>query len=373
MKNILKENMRQVLIIILIFLCVFVLLSSASGNSLDKKDLKKDRYDNFSSYNFRPLYLPSWFYAIVNDDWNYWTSSPDMYAIPTGNIGIGTINPETKLDVHGTVKMTGFSMPTGANNGYVLTSDSSGDGSWEESTGGIGGSGTSNYIPKFVGSTLIGNSEIYELNGNIGIGTTNPTSKLHVVEDEPPITGGDKSINFKGDGIGVRGFSGEGSGVGGGSDNGNGVQGVSTHGNGVYGWSPQDGIGVYGASYEGPGVVGYSEDNNGVTGHSDNGIGVYASSDTGTALYVQGSSEFHCNAHFHCDVIMEGKLTAAGGIDPPYISFSKETHESIREYANYVEDHEEVMQFWNGDTHRMEIYVISEDVFYTFTGDLIEE
>jgi hypothetical protein len=67
-----------------------------------------------------------------------------------------------------------------------------------------------------------------------------------------------------------------------------------------------------------------------------------------------------------------GKGTFTGGVDPPYISFSKETHESIREYAKDVEDHEEVMQFWNGDMHRMEIYVISEDAFYTFSGELIE-
>jgi hypothetical protein len=72
-------------------------------------------------------------------------------------------------------------------------------------------------------------------------------------------------------------------------------------------------------------------------------------------------------------VTIDGKLTATGGVDPPYVSYSKETHESIREYAQYVEDHEEVMQFWNGDSHRMEVYVISEDLFYTITGELIEE
>ena len=68
-----------------------------------------------------------------------------------------------------------------------------------------------------------------------------------------------------------------------------------------------------------------------------------------------------------------GKITVPGGIDPPYVSFSKESHNSIREYAADVYDHEEVMQFWNGDAHRMEIYVISEDAFYMLTGELIQE
>ncbi|MBU0569007.1 hypothetical protein KKC52_13310, partial [bacterium] len=68
-----------------------------------------------------------------------------------------------------------------------------------------------------------------------------------------------------------------------------------------------------------------------------------------------------------------GKITATGGIDPPYVSYSKETHESIRERAKDVEAHEEVMQFWNASAHRMEVYVISEDRFYTFAGELIEE
>ncbi len=36
----------------------------------------------------------------------------------------------------------------------------------------IGGSGTTNYIPKFTGSTSIGDSNIYDNNGNIGIGNT---------------------------------------------------------------------------------------------------------------------------------------------------------------------------------------------------------
>jgi len=68
-----------------------------------------------------------------------------------------------------------------------------------------------------------------------------------------------------------------------------------------------------------------------------------------------------------------GKAIITGGVDPPYISFSDESHESIRQFARNVEKHEKVMQFWNGKTHRTEIYVIEEDKFYTISGELIEE
>jgi hypothetical protein len=40
----------------------------------------------------------------------------------------------------------------------------------------VTGTGTTNYIPKFTGTSAIGNSVIYEASGNVGIGTTSPTA-----------------------------------------------------------------------------------------------------------------------------------------------------------------------------------------------------
>jgi hypothetical protein len=49
--------------------------------------------------------------------------------------------------------------------------------------GGIVGSGSPNYIAKFTGPETIGNSVIYEINGDIGIGTMSPGEKLEVNGD----------------------------------------------------------------------------------------------------------------------------------------------------------------------------------------------
>lgn len=47
------------------------------------------------------------------------------------NLGIGTLNPTETLDVIGTAKMLGFHLPTDAVDGYVLTSNATGVGTWQ--------------------------------------------------------------------------------------------------------------------------------------------------------------------------------------------------------------------------------------------------
>ena len=112
----------------------------------------------------------------------------DLFLNQTGGIGIvngyTTISGDddsvvfcagvsTKIASFNLVDLTDwriFTLPD-ASGTIALTSDL---------TSKISGSLTTNYLPKAIGSTTLGNSLIYDNGTNVGIGTTDPTSKLHV-------------------------------------------------------------------------------------------------------------------------------------------------------------------------------------------------
>jgi len=72
--------------------------------------------------------------------------------------------------------------------------------------GSINGSGTANYIAKFTAPNTLGDSAIYESAGNVGIGTTNPSEKLHIVGNMKVVdTGGNDAVVLKADGYGTAG------------------------------------------------------------------------------------------------------------------------------------------------------------------------
>lgn len=92
-----------------------------------------------------------------------------LQTINPGNVGISSAVPTQKLDVAGTVKMTGFNMPTGASSGYVLTTNSVGIGTWAPSTG-SGGSGTVTSVAATVPSVLSISGSPITGSGTLAIG-----------------------------------------------------------------------------------------------------------------------------------------------------------------------------------------------------------
>jgi len=87
-----------------------------------------------------------------------------------GDMGIGTTSPGQKLDVAGQIHATG-DICTDLAGGTCLSTAGG---------GGITGSGISNYVAKFTGASAVGNSQIFDNDGNVGIGTTAPAGLLHL-------------------------------------------------------------------------------------------------------------------------------------------------------------------------------------------------
>ena len=101
----------------------------------------------------------------------------------TGGIGVwalGNSSPTSYgLVTAGRVQIQG----QGAGINRVLTSNNVGDATWETlaASGGVSGTGTLNFIPKWTpDGVTIGNSQLFDNGTNIGLGTTSPNARFDI-------------------------------------------------------------------------------------------------------------------------------------------------------------------------------------------------
>jgi hypothetical protein len=85
--------------------------------------------------------------------------------------------------VAGTLKVTGFQLSTNAVSGYILTSDTSGFGTWQPAPSGVLPSGTAGQTLRHDGSSWIADSFLYNTGSQIGIGTTSILATLTLAGD----------------------------------------------------------------------------------------------------------------------------------------------------------------------------------------------
>lgn len=140
-------------------------------------------------------------------------SETTFIATTGGNVGIGTTNPTANLDVRGTIKLNSSStnFNEGVKVGKYITGESgtklfitnSSNGIYIEG-GGTGviditnsvniGAGPGGSFNTYYSTWNIYNtptiSGTLNFSGNIGIGTTNPTNKLHIFQGNLELTGG---------------------------------------------------------------------------------------------------------------------------------------------------------------------------------------
>lgn len=107
------------------------------------------------------------------------TQVPRMFVSgATGNVGIGTLTPNAKLEVDGQLKITGGNPAKGK----ILTTDSTGLATWQMP-------GTDSQWANN-GPHIFNNN-----NGNVGIGTNTPKARFHVVDSSVVFSAnGDTSI-----------------------------------------------------------------------------------------------------------------------------------------------------------------------------------
>jgi len=244
-----------------------------------------------------------------------------------GNVGIGIVDPKEKLHVHnkdgnhsiritesGTGRYAGYHMSAHSETGpgYAVYHDDN-DNTFHISYDEILGSTTEHIITA-------------TKDGNVGIGTTDPKTKLQVKSDI------DTYISLGRDGSET------------------GLHVGRSPIPSAPGYSIYYNFGIDDMAVTTSGTMSLST-------HSANPIVMKTTS--GSGFYVNVIGDIHCT----------GKLTSNGGNDPAYVLYDNETRQSIKERVAKEVPEEKLdgaVLFWNGEVERFEVYLPAKGEFRDF-------
>jgi hypothetical protein len=140
--------------------------------------------------------LPSSEYTAVNGTSIVLTTPAilnDTIEVTAYNYTAGAFTGQAQLNGTGFVKVSGTTVSY--DNSTYLTTSSASSTYQTILTNPVTGTGTTNYLPKFTGSTTIGNSQIFDNGTNVGIGTATPNTKLQIDDSNDVILALRRTIN----------------------------------------------------------------------------------------------------------------------------------------------------------------------------------
>jgi len=130
-----------------------------------------------------------------------WDESAKEFAFIQTNDSsavIGNVNISSYSNFRASgVTVSQVKITSGAASGYILISDSTGLSSWTSSIpNGVTGSGTLNYIPRWLSSTnLSSTGTIYDTGSLLGIGNTSPSAKVEITGTSSALEGFGLKVN----------------------------------------------------------------------------------------------------------------------------------------------------------------------------------
>ena len=155
-----------------------------------------------------------------------WATVTGGIGYSGGNVAIGGTNPVSKLDVTGTVKMTGFQLGASATAGNVLTANASGVGTWQPipatpPTGAAGGDLTGTYPNPTIAANAVTNTKLAsdsaslgKVSGgamgvsgsNVGVGCSTPAFMFQVHGSNMTVDQAQPNSNIGGSTMGAGGY-----------------------------------------------------------------------------------------------------------------------------------------------------------------------